>query len=44
MGEILGLDYTAVLDVVKLYYDADEVRKVFESIIECFRIERELDQ
>lgn len=42
MGDIIGLDYVAVLDVIKLYFAADEVKRVFESVLECFSIEREL--
>lgn len=42
MGEVIGLDYKAVLDIVKLYFAADEVREIFESIIKCFQIEQEL--
>ena len=42
MGDIIGLDYVAALDVIKLYFVADEVKRVFESVLECFNIEREL--
>lgn len=42
MGDIIGLDYVAVLDVIKLYFVADEIKRVFESVLECFSIEMEL--
>ena len=42
MGDIFGLDYVAVLDVIKLYFVADEIKRVFESVLECFDIERDL--
>ena len=42
MGDIIGLDYVAVLDVIKLYFVADEIKRGFESVLECFSIEREL--
>jgi len=42
MGDIIGLDHTAVLGDIKLYVAADEVKRVFESVLECFSIEREL--
>lgn len=41
-GDIIGLDHNAVLGDIKLYFAADEVKKVFESVLECFNIEREL--
>lgn len=44
MGEIIGLDYAAVLSTVKLYFAADRVKEIFESIRECFWIEREFIQ
>lgn len=42
MGDIIGLDYGAVLDVVKLY--TDDIKRAFEGILECFRIEREFSK
>lgn len=41
MGEIIGLDYAAVLNVIKLYVAADKVKKTFESILVCYNIEQE---
>jgi len=42
MGDIIDLDHRAVLGDIKLYVDADKVKKTFELVRECFRIEREL--
>jgi len=42
MGDIIGLDYGAVLDVIKLY--TDDVKGSFERVLECFRIEREFEK
>lgn len=39
MGEIIGLDYGAVLDVIKLY--TDNVKKTFEQVLMCYQIEQE---
>jgi hypothetical protein len=39
-GDIIDLDYTAVLDVVKLHVAAGEVKETFNRILECFNIER----
>lgn len=44
MGEIIGLDYAAVLSAIKLYVAADEIKRVFELILECYRIEREFTE
>jgi len=41
-GDIIDLDYTAVLDVVKLHVAAGEVKETFKQILECFKIEKEL--
>jgi len=42
MGEIIGLDYGAVLDTIKLYATNDDVKKLFEQMLCCHRIEEEL--
>ena len=42
MGEIIGLDHNAVLGDIKLYVDANEIKKTFEGVLECFHIEQEL--
>lgn len=39
MGEIIGLDYNAVLSVIKLY-DVD-VKKTFEQVLICYQLEKE---
>jgi len=39
-GDIIDLDYAAVLDVVKLHVPAGEVKETFNRILECFNIER----
>lgn len=44
MGEVIGLDYAAVLNVVKLYVNVDEIKKTFEGVLECFRIEQESEK
>ena len=41
MGEIIDLDYVAVLDIIKLYFVVDKSREVFELVRECFQIEQE---
>ncbi len=43
MGEVIGLDYGAVMGVLKLYAD-DRVKESFEFVLLCFEIERELTQ
>lgn len=40
MGEIIGLDYGTVLNVIRLY--AKNVKETFEKILICYQIEREL--
>lgn len=42
MGEVIGLDYNAVLNVVKLYVPYDEVKKTFEWILDCYQIEQDV--
>jgi hypothetical protein len=42
MGDIVDLDYRAVLEVIKLYVAADELKKTFERVLQCFYIERGL--
>lgn len=44
MGEVIGLDHRAVLGDIELYVAADEVKKIFESVLECFCIERECEE
>ena len=39
MGDVIGLDYGAVIDVLKLY--TDDVKAMFEWILLCYRIEKE---
>lgn len=41
-GDVVGLDYMAVLAVIKLY--TEDVKKAFESILICFRIEQEFSK
>ena len=41
MGEIIGLDYDAVRFVMELY-NVEDKRYVFEQVLECFEMEREL--
>jgi len=40
MGEVIGLDYGAVLNVIELY--TDNVKKTFEQVLACYRLEEEL--
>jgi len=42
MGEMIGLDHGAVLGDIKLYVVEDEVRKMFEQVLLCYRLEQEL--
>ena len=42
MGEILGLDYAAVEFIMNLYH-IENKKYVFEKVLTCFEIERELD-
>ena len=39
MGDVIGLVYGAVIDVLKLY--TDNVKAMFEWILLCYRIEKE---
>ena len=41
MGEVLGLDYNAVKFVMDLY-GVEDHRYVFEQLLYCFELEREL--
>jgi len=41
MGEVIDLDYAVVLEIIKLYAAAEEVKKTFEFVVKCFNIERE---
>lgn len=41
MGDVIDLDYAAVLETIKLYVPADEVKKTFEYVVKCFNIVRE---
>lgn len=45
MGDLIDLDYAAVLSVIRLHTEtlsvADEVKETFERVLECFNIERE---
>lgn len=41
MGEIIGLDYAAVLGVIELYVAGNEIKRIFESVLMCFNIEQE---
>ena len=38
MGEVIGLDYGAVIELLKLYRHG---KQMFENIMFCWRIERE---
>jgi len=42
MGEIIGLDHKAVLDDIRLYVAADEVKETFERVLICYQLEEEL--
>lgn len=44
MGEVIGLDYGAVLDVIKLYATDGDVKKIFEGVLMCHRIEQEYEK
>jgi len=44
MGEIIGLDYNAVLKVIRLYVKDDDVKTVFEKVLNCFQIEQEFNK
>lgn len=41
MGDIMGLDYGAVLHTIKLYVNPKRVRHMFELMLLCNRIEQE---
>lgn len=41
MGDVIDLNHQAVLGDIKLDTPADEVKKTFERVLECFNIERE---
>ena len=40
MGDVIGLDKGAVLDVIKLY--TEDVKTMLEWIIICYQIEKEI--
>jgi len=39
MGEMIGLDYGVVLNVIELY--TADVKRIFEGVLKCFYIEQE---
>jgi len=41
MGDVIGLDHTAVLNDIELYVTADKVKETFESVLMCFNTEQE---
>ncbi len=43
MGEILGLDHGAVLNVIKLYVNGD-TKKMFEDVLVCYQVERDFSK
>lgn len=43
MGETIGLDYGAVLDVIKLYTNGN-VKKMFEDVLICYQVEQEFNK
>jgi len=43
-GDIIGLDYGAVLDVVKFYVADSDVKRIFENVIMCGQIEQEFSK
>lgn len=43
MGDVIDLDYGAVLDTIKLYVAADEVKEAFDFVVKCFSLEKELE-
>jgi len=44
MGDLIDLDHKAVLDDIKLYVPIDNIKEVFEGVLQCFNIERELSR
>ena len=41
-GNIIGLDYAAVISVIGLY--TKDVQRVFESVLMCYQIEQEFSK
>lgn len=44
MGEIIGLDYAAVINTIKLYIIDSDIKEIFEGILMCCRIEQKLSR
>jgi len=44
MGEIISLDHNAVLNVIKLYAKDDNIKTIFENVLNCFQIEQEFNK
>jgi len=44
MGKIISLDYNAVLNIIELYAKDDDVKTVFEKVLNCFQIEQEFNK
>ena len=44
MGDIIGLDYNAVISVIKTYCKSYEVRQMFEDIVYCWGVEKEMEK
>jgi len=40
-GKVIGLDYDAVLKTIELYADGENVKKLFEDVRLCYRLEQE---
>lgn len=43
MGEIIGLDHGAVLNVIKLCANGD-TKKMFEDVLICYRVEQDFSK
>ena len=44
MGGVIGLDHGAVLTTIKLYASDGDVKRLFEGVLTCHRIEQEFNE
>ena len=41
MGDIIGIDHSAVMNILKLH-EIEDKRRMFDEILACFNIEQEV--
>jgi hypothetical protein len=44
MGDLIGLDYGAVLSTISLYVETGKVKETFDFVLMCFNLEKEFSE